>query len=419
MNRSHAPRPRILYVVATCPFPAKRGKNIRQGSILKALIGSGETSLVVLDPPTSGIPGDIPGLASLHMLPGRLRIDPLSDLALVQTTLRRGHGIMSRKYLHPLAMERFVTLLDALAPDVIVLGGIDMAALVEPCLRRTRAVVVDSDDLQSLRTARICSSLPLGRQRLFFRLLTHNYRAIERRSLARVDQVWVSSTRESLLARHLYGLRSVHFVPNVLDLARYQPQPVKIVAEPVVGFLGNYSYLPNEQAALGLIAMHGRLRAQGHRCRLTLIGIGPSAAMSAAAAGNDRISITGEVAEVAAALEAVTVMAVPLTAGGGTKIKVLESMALGKPVIMTEVGAEGLGVCSGRDAIVSDLSRFENDLIALLADPERCAAIGRAGRALVEQRFSLVALHRQIDDLVAAALAGGRSIRSTAGDQAA
>ena len=408
-------RPRILYVVATCPFPAKRGKNIRQGAILTSLITCGETSLVVLDPPVSGPPADIIGLAGLHLLPGRMRIDPLSDLALVQSTLRRGHGIMSRKYLHPLAMDRFAALLDRLAPDLVVLGGIDMAALVEPCLRRGLTVVVDSDDLQSLRTARICSSLPLGAQRLFFRLLTHNYRAIERRSLARVDQVWVSSARESLLARHLYDLRSVHFVPNVLDLARYRPQAVPCGPEPVIGFLGNYSYLPNEQAALALIAMHGRLRAAGHRCRLTLIGIGPSAAMRAAAAGNQGIVITGEVPEIAAALAEVTVMAVPLIAGGGTKIKVLESMALGKPLIMTEVGAEGLGVVPGRDAVVCDLDRFENELIALLADPQRCTAIGAAGRALVEQRFSLAALQQQIAGLVGEVLAHARPKRASSG----
>ena len=408
-------RPRIIYVVATCPFPAKRGKNIRQGAILKALIACGETSLVVLDPPASGEPAEIPGLAGLHLLPGRIRIDPLSDLALVGSTLRRGHGIMSRKYLHSQALERFAAIIDQFAPDVIVLGGIDMAALVEPCLRRGAPVIVDSDDLQSVRTARICSSLPLGKQRLFFRLLTHNYRAIERRSLARVDQVWVSSARESFLARHLYDLRRVQFVPNVLDLTRYQPQPLPRGPQPVIGFLGNYSYLPNEQAALALIAMHGRLRASGLQCQLKVIGIGPTAAMRAAASGQEDIIITGEVPEVAAALADITVMAVPLTAGGGTKIKVLESMALGKPIVTTEVGAEGLGVVPGRDAVVCALDPFAEELGNLLRDPARCAAIGAAGRTLVEQRFSLTALEEQIDALIRQAWSSSRSARASSG----
>ena len=86
---------------------------------------------------------------------------------------------------------------------------------------------------------------------------------------------------------------------------------------------------------------------------------------------------------------------------------------------MTEVGAEGLGVVPGRDAVVCDLDCFEDELVALLADAQRCTVIGAAGRALVEQRFSLSALQQQIAGLVAGALGNARPVRAAGARRAA
>jgi glycosyltransferase involved in cell wall biosynthesis len=80
---------------------------------------------------------------------------------------------------------------------------------------------------------------------------------------------------------------------------------------------------------------------------------------------------------------------VPLRAGGGTRLKIFEALAMGKAVVSTTVGAEGLAVTPGRDILIANHpEEFAGSVVALLRDPARRLALGRAGRALVQRRYS-------------------------------
>jgi glycosyltransferase involved in cell wall biosynthesis len=154
----------------------------------------------------------------------------------------------------------------------------------------------------------------------------------------------------------------------------------------------SYGYWPNEDAALRLVGMVPGLRRRGAFRALHLVGKSPSERMRRAASGQEGVLVTGTVPDVAPYLERASVVAIPLAAGSGTKLKVLEAMAFGKPVVTTPIGAEGLGLAPGVHAEVVELGAVEGAIDALLRDPARRAAMGAAGRALVEQRFSKASL---------------------------
>ena len=79
----------------------------------------------------------------------------------------------------------------------------------------------------------------------------------------------------------------------------------------------------------------------------------------------------------------------PLRAGGGTRLKIFEALSLGKAVVSTTVGAEGLALASGRDAVIADdPADFARAVVSLLRDPRRREALGTAGRRLVENRYT-------------------------------
>ncbi|HYE05649.1 MAG TPA: glycosyltransferase [Planctomycetota bacterium] len=354
------------------------------------------TALVICEPDGSDATAAADGV-EVHALTPTPRSGRLTDGARAIAALGRAHGVLARRYLHRRALAQLDEVLARVSPDVLVVGSLDLIAAAEIGRRRGCIVVVDSDDVQSMRTASIARSLPRSALagRAYHWLLTANYRAIERRRLVAADQVWVSSATEAQELDRLIHHPVVVVVPNVLDLDRYRVV-AEPAGEPVIGFLGNYGYQPNEQAAFDLIAMQRRLRARGCASRLKLIGIGPTAGMRAAAQGEPSIEITGEVPDVATALAGITVLAAPLRAGGGTKIKILESMACGRCVITTASGAEGLAAHAGEHLVVADGEHFDAAVTDLLTDADRRARIASAGRAFVAERFSLTSLRRTL-----------------------
>jgi len=87
-------------------------------------------------------------------------------------------------------------------------------------------------------------------------------------------------------------------------------------------------------------------------------------------------------------MNSMSVMIAPLFAGGGMRIKVLEAMALGKPIVATTLGAGGLDVENGRDILIADdATAFANAVALLLRDPQMAARIGNAARETVRSRY--------------------------------
>jgi glycosyltransferase involved in cell wall biosynthesis len=92
---------------------------------------------------------------------------------------------------------------------------------------------------------------------------------------------------------------------------------------------------------------------------------------------------------------------VPLRLGGGTRLKILEAMAMARPIVSTALGAEGIDVAHGRELLLADgAERFAAELGRLLDDPALGARLGRAARALVEQRYSWRASAAVLDALL-------------------
>jgi polysaccharide biosynthesis protein PslH len=148
-------------------------------------------------------------------------------------------------------------------------------------------------------------------------------------------------------------------------------------------------WFPNEDAIRFFVdAILPRIRVVVPDVTLSVVGRNPSRDLreTAERAG---VLVTGTVDDVRPYVDASAVYVVPLRAGGGTRLKIFEALAMGKAVVSTTVGAEGLAVTPGRDILIAnDPDEFANSVVALLRDPARRLALGRAGRALVQRRYS-------------------------------
>ena len=202
-------------------------------------------------------------------------------------------------------------------------------------------------------------------------------RRMERRTIKQFDHVAIVSERER--QRLPDGARSVLVCPNGRDPSAVLPP----APDPVVAFVATMGWRPNIDAALWL----GRdiwplVVAQVPQARLLLVGRDP--AQSVLALASDNLQVTGTVPDVTPYLAESRVVVAPLRAGGGTRLKIMEALDVGRPVVATSVGCEGAEDLVGRGVVVADTAESLADAIAaLLLDPARASGLGRAGHDAV------------------------------------
>lgn len=215
------------------------------------------------------------------------------------------------------------------------------------------------------------------------RLRRHDELAI----CARMDRVLaVSEADREVLLSEAPDL-SVDVVPNGVDLAHFTP--ARAGDEPPGGvFVGTMEFRPNVDAVLWFCAeILPAVQRELPDFEFTIVGPEPPPAVRKLA---DRpgVRVTGRVPDTRPYLRAAAVVTVPLRAGSGTRLKILEALAMGRAVVTTTLGAEGLQVQDGIHlAVVDTPEQFAAATIALARDTEARKALAVRGRRLVEELY--------------------------------
>jgi glycosyltransferase involved in cell wall biosynthesis len=162
-------------------------------------------------------------------------------------------------------------------------------------------------------------------------------------------------------------------------------------------------WLPNEDGMLYFVReILPRIRTQEPETTLSIIGRAPTPAVTRLA-DEHGIEVTGRVDDVRPHVAAGSVYVVPLRIGGGTRLKIFEAMSMGKAVVSTTIGAEGLPVTSGRDVLIADdPARFAQAVVHLIRDGDTRHRIEQEARRLVLERYDWAAVAQDFE----AALAG-------------
>lgn len=211
----------------------------------------------------------------------------------------------------------------------------------------------------------------------------------ERRYLRLADRVLtVSETDKNTFGAFLDPCKMT-VIPTGVDVQYFQPTPVEETPSCLV-FTGSMDWLPNEDGILYFAdSIFPLIKRECPEVSLTVVGRKPSRKLQAVADSDKSIRLTGWVEDIRPFLAQGAVCIVPLRIGGGTRLKIFEAMAMGKAVVSTSVGAEGLPVESGENVILADAPEdFAQAVISLLRSPAERRRIGRSARTLVERDYS-------------------------------
>jgi glycosyltransferase involved in cell wall biosynthesis len=198
------------------------------------------------------------------------------------------------------------------------------------------------------------------------------------------------------------GARRVCVVPNGVDCSLYARLPAAVKAgPPVVLFVGAMAWKPNISAAAFLARrVFPAVLQRFPAARLRIIGRDPAPEVTALSS-LPGVEVLGRVADMVPHLEQAHCLAVPLDAGGGTRLKILEAFAAGVPVVSTSVGLEGIAAVPGREAVVAEREHFAETLIDFLASPAQTGRVAVAARELALRRYDWSVVGESLDNAVA------------------
>ena len=233
-------------------------------------------------------------------------------------------------------------------------------------------------------------------------------RVLEREALALVDQVWLCSEIDRRRLHRLFGEAAGAVVPNGIPHpdtipAVLAPLPPRDHGWPVILFVGHLGYEPNI-AAVGYLSdtLMPLIRGTFPGVRLVVAGRSPGEPVTALAARHG-FELIANPADLRLIYAKAHLSIVPLLAGGGTRLKILEALAHGVPVIATSLAAEGLDLDEGAGIVVADTPpAIAGNVEELCADPERLEAMRLRGREAVLTRFGRAAIEAAVAQAVAA-----------------
>ena len=235
-------------------------------------------------------------------------------------------------------------------------------------------------------------------KRFYFRQEAAKLRRYEQDVVSDFDTHLVVSTLDGDRLREIKPGISTSVVANGVDTdyfrsAGRRPEHGHLV------MISGMNWFPNRDAVLFMIeSIWPKLSSTLPEAKLTIVGASPPPAVLNLAARDSRVAVTGFVSDVRPYMERAQVYLCPMRDGGGTRLKILDSLAMAMPIVSTTMGLEGIDLQPERDALIADSpDEFVNQVSRLVKDPELCATLSANGRKFVEEHFSWEAIGRRME----------------------
>lgn len=380
---------RILQLCNKPPYPPIDGGSKAMYNITRGLLGAGH-EVKVLCISTQKHALKVASVPKEFRDPTRIEgvfVDTSLNVIDAFTDLVTADNYNVSRFFSPDMDIRLIQLLSQESFDIVHLESLFMTPYIPTIRRYSKAkVVLRSHNLEHMVQERIAKGERNLLKKPYRKFLARQLRNYEQRILGELDGVVAITDSD---ARHMRAHSSktpIITLPFTVDTADYS---VPQTAGPLVFFhLGSMDWQPNEEGIRWLLrAVWPRVLKEHPEARLHLAGNRmPKDMIRAKLPGT---KVTGRVSDANRYIAERQVMLVPLFSAGGMRVKIIEGMAMGKCVVSTTMGAEGIQYTAGSDILLADTAAdFTGHMLRLLEEPESAARIGNNARFLVAERHS-------------------------------
>ncbi len=393
----------LLFLTPQLPFPPRQGTAIRNWGLIHHLAERHAITLLSFCEPGQTVAAELREYCRQVVtvpVPQRTRADRLRALF-------SPHADLARRLWSPEFVLALTDLLSHAIFDGIQVEGLEMAPYLEylrkPFTRGAQAprVIYDAHNAEyviqrraALTDLRRPARWPAA---LYSLLQVPRLKTLEAATGRAVDLVTCVSAQDAAALRQLAPAVQPMIVPNGIDVAHYagftgKHQPDRLV------FTGKMDYRPNIDAALWFVeAIWPRVRAARAEAEFFVVGQKPPERLLQLN-GRQGIVVTGAVEDPRPYIAQAAVYVAPLRMGGGTRFKLLEAMALARPIVSTTLGAEGFAVRSGEHLLLADTPEtFAAAVLRLLEAPSLALALGQAGLAFARAGYDWSAIVPQLE----------------------
>ena len=389
---------RILMVLHAAPYPPDLGPGRRHYHLLRELLKRHEISVLSFGTPEQR-------LAFLaHFGSACKRVCFVDNrhpriFKLLTAFLRTVAG---RSAIHFPGCARLRRALDGLINETncdLILCSIPF--LVQCALARGVPVISDTHNVEWLVLHRSCRETRSLWRKLYYFLQARNTRRAETALAGRVQAMLTTSACDRRIFKEQLPSQHVFVIPNGLDLRAYPASPVE--SEPhTLLFTGLMSYYPNEQGITWFLDdIFPRILDVEPQTHLIVAGANPSRRLQKRA--STHVTVTGYVEDIVPYFARAQVFIVPLRIGGGTRVKILEAMAMRRPIVATTIGCEGLDVVHGDSLLIADTAqKFADAVVHLLRDKGARDSLTSRGAALVRDRYDWNKIGVELDHAIRA-----------------
>lgn len=385
---------RILFVTYLFPYPPDGGYKLRVYNTIRELAREHEIDLVccTAEQVEERSRAQMASLCrAVHILarPPAGRVKRLARyLGNLPTTVP--YPLFSRWDREKVAFVRQIlerTRYDAAVAEHLIAGRILREALRDPFPQPRLATVMVNHNVESVLFREIAmrrspALAPLHAMRACA------YRSYEARLLSAFDLVVAMSVQDRRQMERLAPSARFIVLPNGVDTGHFAPRG-GLPEGCDIYYAGSFGYFPNVDAVGYFMAeIMPRLKSRVPQARFLIVGGDPPAEVLSFDNGGD-VRVLGYQEDIRTVPLRCRAAIVPLRLGSGTRLKIVEAMSMGIPVVSTGKGAEGLTVTDGEEILLADeADAFADKVASLLTDDRLAENIGRGGRRLVERRYS-------------------------------